>query len=227
MPAVRAHARAPKLLMILAMTAAADGSLAQVERSGGGANAQLAAQYQQAVAEKSQLQADSDKLKKDLDETKKQLQAAKQELTALQSGAGAAQAQLAAAQAASQRDAAALEQSRTRMQELVDRFRDTVASLRGTETERSQLQQQLAQSKADFDQCALRNVQLYQVDEEVLNRYEHQGLFSYVERAEPFTRLKRTQIENLVDDYRARAEQLRVQNAAAPTASAGPAPKTP
>jgi chromosome segregation ATPase len=207
----------PFLITLLAL-AAAVGSHAQVERSGGGVNAQLASQYQQAVAERTQLQTDNDKLKKDLDEAKKQLQATNQQLTALKSGTDASQAQLAAAQAASQRDAQALEQSRTRMQELVDRFRETAASLRDIETERSQLQQQLAQSKLDIDQCVERNYQLYQVDGEVLDRYEHQGMFSYMARAEPFTRIKRTQIENLIDEYRTRAEELRVQKNVGPGA---------
>jgi chromosome segregation ATPase len=206
------------LLAVLVLAAAGRG-VAQVERSGGGANAQLAAQFQQAVAERTQLQAENDKLKKDLDEAKKQLQAATTQLTAAKAGAGTTQAQLAAAQASSQSNAQALEQSRARLQELVDRYRDTATTLREVETERSHLQQQLAQSKTDFDVCAERNYQLFQVDGEVLDRYEHQGAFSYLARAEPFTRLERTRIENLVDEYRARAEELRVQKA--PPAVAG------
>jgi chromosome segregation ATPase len=209
---------------LLALTAAA-AVMAQVERSGGGANAQLAAQYQQAVAERTQLQAENEKLKNDLDEAKKQLQAANTQLTAAKTGAGVTQAQLAAAQASSQSNAQALEQSRVRMQELVDRFRDTATTLRDVETERTHLQQQLVQSKADFDRCADDNYQLYQVDAEVLDRYQHQGPFSYLARAEPFTRIKRTQIDNLVVEYRARAEELRVRKAAPPTAAASPAPE--
>jgi chromosome segregation ATPase len=220
--------RFPKILIVLLALAAADSSLAQVERSGGGANAQLAAQYQQAVTERAQAQAENDKLKKDLEKANQQLQTANKALNALKAGAGVSQGQLTAAQAASQRDEQALEQSRTRMQELVDRFRETATTLRDVETERAQLQRQLAQGKAEFDHCAQSNYELYQVNGEVLDRYEHQGAFSYLARAEPFTRIKRTQIENLVDEYRARAEELRVQKTAVPTAGAGsgnPAPK--
>jgi chromosome segregation ATPase len=207
-----------KLPAMLLLLLTGPGLQAQVQRTGGGASAQLVQEYQQALSEKTQLQADNDKLKKDLDDAKKQLQAANKELAELKSGSGAAQAQLAAAQAAAQRDAQALEQSRARMQELVDRFRDTATSLREVETDRSRLQQELAQEKASFDQCAERNYQLYQVDREVLDRYEHQGLFSYLASAEPFTRIKRTQIENYVDEYRARAEELRVQKTPEPVA---------
>jgi chromosome segregation ATPase len=200
------------------IAASAHDASAQVQRSGGGANAALAQQYQQTLAEKTQLQADKDKLQKELDDTKKQLEAAKAQLAASKSTAGSAASQLAAAQAAaqaaSQSSAQAQEQARARMLELVNRFRDTAVTLRGVEAERSQLQQQLVQSKASFDQCAERNYQLYQVDNEVLDHYEHEGAFSHLARAEPFTRIKRTQVENLVDEYKARAEELRVQRAA-------------
>jgi chromosome segregation ATPase len=202
----------------------AQGALAQVQRSGGGANAQLAQQYQQVVAERAQLQADNDKLKKQLDDAKKQLQAAQQQLGATKKGATASAAQIAAAQAAAQASAQSLEQSKSRMQELVGRFRDTAVTLRGVESERSQLQQQLAQSKSDFDRCAERNYQLYQLDAEVLDRYEHEGTLSHVARAEPFTRIKRVQVENLVDEYKVRAEELRVQRATPAPAATGSGP---
>jgi chromosome segregation ATPase len=212
-------------LVLLTLTVWPHGALSQVQRSGGAANAQLAQQYQQALTDRSQLQADNDKLKKELEDVKKQLEAAKRELTGSKAAAGSAASQLATAQAAGQSAAQSLEQTKTRMQELVNRFRETAVTLRGVESERAQLQQQLAQSKAAFDQCAQRNYQLYQVDDEVLERYEHQGAFSHLAQAEPFTRIKRTQIENFVDEYRARAEELRVQQA--PTAPGTKSDATP
>jgi hypothetical protein len=107
------------------------------------------------------------------------------------------------------------------MQELIDRFKETATQLRDTETERTKLQQQLAQSKADFDKCAVRNYDLYQVDQEVLDRYEHQGAFSYLARGEPFTRIKRTQIDNFVLEYKERAEELRVKKPDSPPEAGG------
>lgn len=211
--------------LLLALASSTATVRAQVERSGGAANAQLVQQYQQAVSEIASLKADNAQQKKDLDAMKSQLDAAKRELDAAKSGAVQVQAALAAAQASNQNNVQALDQGKARLQELVDRYRDTVASLRGLETDRAQLQQQLAQSKSEFDQCAERNDQLFAVDAEVLDRYEHQGVFAHLAKAEPFTQLKRTQIENLVDEYRARAEELRVRKAAGPpTAAASPAP---
>jgi multidrug efflux pump subunit AcrA (membrane-fusion protein) len=58
---------------------------------------------------------------------------------------------------------------------------------------------------------ATDNLQLFEIGNEVLNRYEHVGLFTKVSALEPFTRLTRTRIDNLVDEYRARALENRVQ----------------
>lgn len=204
-------------------------ALAQVQRSGGsgGASAQLVQQYQQVVAERTQLQADNAQLKKQLDDTKKQLDAAQKQLNATKAAAGGEAARLAVAQAASQaaKDAAAqsVEQTKARLQELVSRFRDTAVTLRGVESERTQLQQQLAQSRSDYDRCAQRNYELYQLDSDVLDRYEHEGTLSHMARAEPFTRIARTRAENLVDEYKTRAEELRVQKAAPPAPATTPA----
>jgi len=201
-------------------------SWSQVQRGGGGGNAALMQQYQQLASERTQLQADNAKLKKDLDDLKKQLDATKQQVTASKAGAGRNQAALAAAQSAVQAEkessARTIADYRSKMQELVDKFRETATQLQSVESERSQLRQQLAQSKVEFDKCAERNYDLYQVDREVLDRYEHQGAFSYLARGEPFTRIKRTQIDNFVLEYKERAEELRVKkpdSASAPPAT--------
>lgn len=191
-------------------------ALAQVERSGG-ANAQLAMQYQQSLAEKTQLQSDNAKLKSELDAVKKQLDAQAQQLKALKAGAGGAQAALAAAQATGQRTEQNLTQTTAKLQELISRFREMATTLRQVEAERTDLQQQVSRGTSALDQCAQRNEQLYQINAEVLNRYEHEGAFSRLAAAEPFTRIKRTQIENIALEDRQRAEAVRMQRAAAST----------
>ena len=211
------------LMALLAGTLWAGSAAAQVQRSGGTANAALMQQYQQAVAERGQLQADNAKLKKDTDDLRRQLETVKQQLATTKAGVTSNEAALATAQASGESNAKALADSRAKMQELISRFRETVTQLRAVESDRTLLQQQLTQSKAAFDKCAQANYQLYQVNNEVLDRYAHQGAFSYLARAEPFTRIKRTEIDNLVLEYRERGEELRVKSAAS-GAGVAPAP---
>jgi len=207
-----------KPLAVMALSAGTlwlGSAVAQVQRSGGGAaNAALMQQYQQAVTERGQLQADNAKLKKDNDDLRRQLETVKQQLATSKAGVTRNESALATAQASNENNVKALADSRAKMQELISRFRETVTQLRAVESDRTTLQQQLTQSKAAFDKCAQANYQLYQVNNEVLDRYAHQGAFSYFARAEPFTRIKRTEIDNLVLEYRERAEELRVKAAA-------------
>ena len=186
---------------------------AQTQRSGGNnaAAAALMQQYQQVSSERTQLKTDNDKLKKQVEDLKKQLTDTQKQVTASKAGADRGQAAITAARSATDEVQKKLDDSNGRLQEVVNRYRDTVTTMRDIETDRNQLKQQLAQSHSEFDACAKSNDALYRVDTEVLDLYEHQGMLSYMQRAEPFTRLKRTEVENLSDRYRQRAEELRVK----------------
>ena len=188
---------------------------AQVQRSGGGGEAQkFMQQYQQLAAEKTALQGQVTQMKKDLDSANAELAAAKRERDALKArsgGSAAAAAQLAGANAARQNAEKSLEQNKQRTTELVDRFKETVGTLKGVESDRAELKKDNLALNASYDKCALDNMSLYDISKTVLDRYERVGLFTKVSSAEPFTRITRTRIDNLVDEYRARAEELRVK----------------
>jgi hypothetical protein len=95
------------------------------------------------------------------------------------------------------------------MTEIVDKFREMAANLKAVEAERTALHTDLDARNHAYDKCAEDNLQLYEINGEILNRYEHVGPFTKVSSVEPFTRITRTRIDNLVDEYRERALQLR------------------
>jgi ABC-type transporter Mla subunit MlaD len=205
--------RAPITSLLIVLAA---GSVhGQVQRSGGGGEAQkFMQQYQQLAAEKTALQGQVTQLKKDLDTANAELAAAKKERDGLKARSGAsaaAAAQLAGANAARQNAEKSLEQNKQRTTELVDRFKETVGTLKGVESDRAELKKDNLALNAAYDKCALDNLSLYDISKTVLDRYEHVGLFTKVSSAEPFTRITRTRIDNLVDEYRARAEDLRAK----------------
>jgi chromosome segregation ATPase len=183
---------------------------AQVERSGG-QNAQMMQQYQQLAAERTKLKADNAALTAKLEDADKQLKVVAAQLAALKARGDGAQAAIAAAQKARNDSEQTLKTSKDKLQDLLDHYRDIAATLREVETKRVQLDQQLTAAKAKYDQCAVRNEELARIGDEVLTRYEHQSAFGNLARAEPFTRITQTRIENLVDEYRDRAQQLRLE----------------
>ncbi len=184
---------------------------AQVERSGGGANAQIMQQYQQLAAERTHLQSENVRLSKELDDAKTALKAATGQLAALKSGSDSGRAAIAAAQAAKSSADESLKAARDKLQDLLTHYRETAGTLHDVETRRAQLDQQLNATNARYDQCVMRNEELAAISEDVLTRYEHQGAFTGLARLEPFTRITQTRIENLVDEDRERAAQLRVK----------------
>lgn len=62
-----------------------------------------------------------------------------------------------------------------------------------------------------IDLCVANNKKLYEIDQELLTVYENKGVWDSVTQAEPFSRLSQVKIENLVDDYQYRLDDLRVE----------------
>ena len=188
---------------------------AQTQRSGGGEAQKFMQQYQQVAAEKTALQAQLAQMKKDLDAATAELAAVKKERDAAKAHVGVSPA-AALAQANTAKDSAErnLEQSKQRMTELVSRFRETAGNLKDAEADRAKLRKDLADRNTAFDTCAVDNMQLYDMNRDILSRYEHVGLFTRVSADEPFTKITRTRLENLADEYRQRAQALQIKRPA-------------
>jgi len=203
---------------VLAAACLAFTANAQTQRSGSESQ-KIMQQYQQLAAEKTALQAQQAQAKKDLDAAQAELASTKKERDALKARAGGSAAQIAQlAQAAAGKEAAdkSLDQLKQKTSELISRFREMAANLKEVEADRARLQGELKGSTVAFDKCTEDNLGLFEVNREILDRYEHVGLFTKVGSADPFTKITRARIENLVDEYRARALELRSAKKAAP-----------
>jgi len=183
---------------------------AQTQRSGN-ADARVAQQLQQLANEKVALQAENNKLKQELEQVKAQLQKSAGTAKELEGRNRALQAASTNRASGDQQTEAQLERTRAQMQELVTKFRETAQTLRDVEMDRATAKSQLAAKEREFKVCVDRNAALYELNDEVLDRMEDRGFWSQLAEREPFTRLKRTQLENLIDDYRYRVEELRVE----------------
>jgi chromosome segregation ATPase len=203
----------------LIVVACAPAAVAQTTRSGGAQqqNAQAMQQLQQMTAERTALQAENARLKQELDDAKKKVDSASTQEEALKrraQGAEAASSRLAASTAANTESAA---RTRAQMDELVARFRETAQTLKQVEAERNELRQAVATTERSYNTCRDHNVQLLNINEEMLVRLENTGFWTKLAADEPFTKLKRTQLENLSADYRARAQELKEAAAVQPS----------
>jgi chromosome segregation ATPase len=195
-------------IVLLALSLTAQG---QTERSGD-ANARAMQQLQQLSGERAQLKVENDKLKQEVESLKKQLTTATSGQAALQQKLKTTESSAARDASGNQQNAETVEKLRTQMQELVTRFRETAQSLKEVETDRSEARGQLQLRDRELGKCKTANAGLYQLNTDVLNRLEHQGMFTSMGEKEPFTKIQRTRLENLIDGYKEKATDLRVEN---------------
>lgn len=192
---------------------------AQTARQSSGGAAQAVRQLQQLAAERTQLTAENVRLKQELEATRK-------ELAVLKSGGGPAERRLRAAEGEvlrrreeTQQLMTELEQQRARLQELIAKSREIIDTLRAVEKDRAGLRQQLAEREQSFNVCADRNLELFKLNDELLVRLERRSVLA---RVEPFTQISRARLQNLIEDYRFRAEEQRVSPTATPSVSDSP-----
>lgn len=211
-------------LLLTCLVLAAPAAHAQTARSGGAPNAQLMAQLQQLASERTSLQAENAKMKKQVDDLQKELDALKKSSKALDEKAKSAAQIVARSAAEKESSATELRQTKDKMQELIAKFRETIATLKTMESQLTASKQALDAKTVEYKECRDRNAALYELNREVVTRLEQSSSWSRVARLEPFTKLKRVQLENLADDYKARAEDQRMAPAAGgPPAGSGAA----
>lgn len=64
---------------------------------------------------------------------------------------------------------------------------------------------------ADLQLCLRRNLEIYEASLELLDAYREKGPLDALLQREPVTQLKRVEIENRIDEYRNRLEDLKLQ----------------
>ena len=176
-------------------------------------SSRLQAQVQQLGSERTALQAENAKLKEQLAKLEKGAKEAAAEKDALAQRAGSAEGKVTRAEAGQQSARTRLETTEGRLNEVVGKYKELAEQLRVVEKERNQLAQDAMRDKQSLQACAQKNVEMADIADEALTRYKEKGCFGALAQAEPFTGIKRAQIENAVDEYRQRIDKSRVPGA--------------
>jgi chromosome segregation ATPase len=194
---------------------------AEVRRpAGGAASAQVQALLQQISAERDALKTENGRLKADL----AQAQQAQKTAAAEAAASGEELTRLRAAVAAFQNQNEALRGQLGQSQEAIGTLRSektaTRAELQQAQGKNQALDGELAQCQARVDTLIGHNRRLFEIGNELLDRFENKGVWASLRESEPFTGLKRVELENIVQDYRFAIDDQRVE---AKTATAPPA----
>lgn len=160
----------------------------------------------QAEQDKAAVLADKDKLERELDQAK----AAGRKLAGERAARGRLERELKST--VGERDAlkARLADIEAKLAETQARLQATVQTLAQTESAKKQGESQLAGTRQELGQCRSHNGRLYTLSREMMAKYRDKSCQDALAQAEPFTGLKRVEVENLLEAWRDVADRERL-----------------
>lgn len=190
-------------LSLLAAVGMADADEAGAQK----AMAKAQFMLRQATAEKTTLQQQVSDLQKQVDTLTKQLADAK-------ASAGARSDSL------SKQLAMAETRARDTQEKLGGDLRASQQAIRVAEQEQSTLEQKLREQTDNFTLCHSNNRKLYDINRELLEKYNDKSAMDALLQREPFTGAAAVQIENLIQDYQYKIDDLKLPSGDAAVSAA-------
>jgi chromosome segregation ATPase len=185
---------------------------AEARRSAGGEEvARLQTMMQQLNSEKTALASENVKLKKELEVKSADFETLKSENASSRQKLGANAQDLVNARAKGDQLQSAFDTLKGRFEELVGQYRKTVGVMRELEAERNKFRDLASDYDVRVATCERNNDAMYKATGELIELYEKKGFMSVLSQREPVTRLKQAQIDNLMDQYRGLAEDMRLK----------------
>lgn len=200
----------PRVVMLILTMMVSAASAQEARRPASDASARLQQQVQQLASERTALQSENARLKEQVAKLEKEAKALATDKESLTRRAGTAESKVSRAEAGQQSVSSRLEATESRLEEVVAKYKELAEQLRKVEGERNELARQAAADGQGLKVCGQRNVQLAAIANEALDRYEKKGCFGALAQAEPFTGLKRIEVENAVEEYRQKIDTLQV-----------------
>jgi chromosome segregation ATPase len=198
------------VLALVFLSALAWGEAAR--RGGGGEDvARLQMMMQQLNAEKTAIAAENAKLKKELETSRSEFAKLEADSNKSRERLGATAQDLANARAKGDAVQASFDTLKGRFEELVAQYRKTVETMRALEAERDEFRELASEYDVRVATCERNNDALYKATGELVELYEKKGFMTVLAEREPVTKLKRTRIENMMDEYRQLAEDMRLE----------------
>ncbi len=96
------------------------------------------------------------------------------------------------------------------IKKLQDKLRQTFIIFRKSEAERLQANTNGKALSNELRQCVVNNHSLVKINDTLLKKYNNKSALDALEQAEPFTRIKQVKIENMMQTYRFKSEDLKV-----------------
>ncbi len=103
-----------------------------------------------------------------------------------------------------------LAETRKTLGETGAKLAETADLLRRTQAEKSNLESIKARNEREIASCEDKNLKLYQTGRELMLRFERKTCGEIMAQGEPFTGLKRVEVENLLEEYRDKLDEQKL-----------------
>jgi chromosome segregation ATPase len=146
--------------------------------------------------QKQALELDNSKLKASNAGLEQQLKRAKLETGDQQALADARAKEIEQTSAKLVRAKERTEKFSARIKEIVAKYKDQARTLRDVEAEKARLQDELSAARTELADAEQKNLALYQVNREIIDKYKQKSRWSALLQKEPFLGFKQVEIEN-------------------------------
>lgn len=69
----------------------------------------------------------------------------------------------------------------------------------------------VSRQSQSIEMCEKKNMALYELNVEILDRYKKKGVWSALFQAEPFTQIKKVEMENIIQEYKEKLDSQKVE----------------
>ena len=109
-----------------------------------------------------------------------------------------------------------LERVEQRLEEVVSKYKALDASNRQTLEQKAELEANLAETQSELEDAKQQNEEMFQANQELIDKFVNKGPWDSLLQLEPFSGIKRVEIENIQQEYGFRIEDARLKSEEAP-----------
>ena len=174
--------------------------------------AQLQAQLDQEMQAKATLEADIAKEKEENAALKAKLVTANRNIDGLQISLKEMTAERMAFEAKLMKTQVELEATKNALNDMDVKYQASLYSLKVNEQQRATLTATMVQKNKVIDMCMAKNGKLYDYGLDLVKLYENPDRYKKVVLTEPFSQLKRVQLENILQDYNDKIDEQKMES---------------
>ena len=173
--------------------------------------AELQSRLDQETQAKAMLEADMAKATEENTALKAKLTTANRTIDTLQTGLKEMTAERLSFEAKLMKTQIELDATKTALSDSDNKYKTALYDLKVKELQRTTLTNSLLQKSKVIDSCVAKNAKLYDYGLDLVKLYENPSQYKKIVLTEPFSQLKRVELENILQEFNDKVDEQRVE----------------